>query len=93
MSTGVITEPEHLTKDRLKQELDRFDITYEPNERKQYYVNLYKRRIVTAKRPIRRTRGEFSSDEDIRFKKPSAPEKKVIFCGGFAINFSPDFWC
>ena len=82
MSTGVIAEPEHLTKDRLKQELDRFDITYEPNERKQYYVNLYKRRIVTTKRPIRRARGEFSSDEDIRFKKPSAPvERKVIFGG------------
>ena len=86
MSIDVITEPENLTKDRLKQELDRFDITYEPNEKKLYYVNLYKRRIVTTKRPIRRVRGEFSSDEDIRFKKPAAPvEKKVAF--GFCSCF------
>jgi len=79
MSTGVITEPEHLTRDRLKQELDRFNITYEPNEKKQYYVNLYKRTILTSKKPVRRARSEFSSDEDIRFKKPAAPiGRKVI---------------
>ena len=75
MSFGVMTEPENLTKDRLKQELQRFDIQFEPNENKAYYVNLYKKRLL-SKKQVRRVRSEvrkeFSSDEDIRFKKPSA---------------------
>lgn len=78
MSSGVIAEPEHLTKERLKQELERFNIQYEPNENKSYYVNLYKKKLL-SKKPVRRLRSEFSSDEDIRFKKPSAASigKKV----------------
>ena len=78
MSLGVVAEPEHLTKDRLKQELERFDIPYEPNENKTYYVNLYKKKLV-SKKQVRRIRSEFSSDEDIRFKKPAAASvvKKV----------------
>ena len=79
MSLGVIAEPEHLTKDRLKQELERFDIPYEPNENKTYYVSLYKKRLLT-KKPARRIRSEFSSDEDVRFKKgsPASVGKKVL---------------
>jgi len=72
-----MAEPEHLTKDRLKQELERFDIAYEPNENKAYYVNLYKRKLL-SKKSMRRVRSEFSSDEDIRFKKPSAPVGKKV---------------
>lgn len=71
MSFGVITEPENLTKDRLKQELERFDIQFEPNENKAYYINLYRKKLLSRKQ-VRRVRSEFSSDEDIRFKKPSA---------------------
>ena len=78
MSLGVVAEPEHLTKERLKQELERFDIPYEPNENKTYYVNLYKKRLLSSKKPVRRVRSEFSSDEDIRFKKPSAPAVKKV---------------
>lgn len=79
MSFGVITEPENLTKDRLKQELERFDIQFEPNENKAYYINLYRKRLL-SKKQVRRVRSEFSSDEDIRFKKPSAaPVGKKVF--------------
>lgn len=77
MSFGLIAEPENLTKDRLKQELERFDIPYEPNENKTYYVNLYKKKLL-SKKPVHRVRNEFSSDEDIRFKKPAAPAVKKV---------------
>lgn len=77
MSLGVVAEPEHLTKDRLKQELERFDIPYEPNENKTYYVNLYKKKLL-SKKSVRRIRSEFSSDEDIRFKKPAAAATSVV---------------
>ena len=77
MSLGVVAEPEHLTKDRLKQELERFDIPYEPNENKTYYVNLYKKKLL-SKKPVRRVRSEFSSDEDIQFKKSAASVVKKV---------------
>lgn len=61
-------QPENLTKERLKQELRKNGVPFEPNENKDYYVRLYRSRV--AHPAARRTRGEFSSDEELVRRSP-----------------------
>ncbi len=58
--------PENLTKDRLKAELRKRGVSFEPHEYKDYYVQLYKKEVLKSKSPARARahRGELSSDEE-----------------------------
>ena len=64
----MITNPEYLPKDRLKQELKKHGISFSPNENKDYYVQLYRKEVMQGK-------GEFSSDEEF-VKQSPRPSKK-----------------
>ncbi|XP_064399993.1 fibrous sheath CABYR-binding protein-like [Halichondria panicea] len=59
--SSLITNPEYLSKDRLKSELKSHGIKFNQNENKQYYVNLYRKRIMDTEQ----SRYEFSSDEEL----------------------------
>ena len=64
--SSLITQPENLTKDRLKAELKKQGVTFSPTQPKSYYVQLYRERLMTQKgSATRRHRSEFSSDEEI----------------------------
>lgn len=58
--------PENLTKERLKAELRKRGVSFEPHGNKDYYVQLYKREALKAKATprTRAHRGELSSDEE-----------------------------
>ena len=65
----MITQPEYLTKDRLKAELKKNGVSFEPNENKDYYVQLYKKHIMHGKGSrVKGRRSEFSSDEELTTK-------------------------
>ena len=68
----MITNPEHLAKDKLKAELKKRGIRFNHNELKSYYVDLYRSKVMSAER----LRGEFSSDDEIR-QTPKVPKKQV----------------
>lgn len=62
----MITQPEHVTKDRLKSELKRHGVSFGPNENKDYYVQLYRRHVLRGKGGSQKAqRSEFSSDEEL----------------------------
>lgn len=64
--SSLITQPENLTKDRLKAELKKQGVPFSPTQPKSYYVQLYRERMMAQKgSPARRPRSEFSSDEDV----------------------------
>ncbi len=58
--------PENLTKDRLKAELRKRGVSFEPHQYKDYYVQLYRKEVLKSKATARtRThRSELSSDEE-----------------------------
>ena len=56
----MITHPENLSKERLKTELKNHGVRYNNNENKQYYVSLYRKRVMGSDE----ARQEFSSDEE-----------------------------
>ena len=65
----MISQPEYLTKDRLKAELKKSGVSFEPNENKDYYVQLYKKHIMRGKGGrVKGRRSEFSSDEELTAK-------------------------
>ena len=66
--------PELQTKDRLKAELRKKGIPFEQNENKDYYVRLYRSKVVKPRE--RRSRGEFSSDEELVRRSPRFGSKK-----------------
>ncbi len=68
--SSLITTPEYLSKDKLKTELKNYGIRFNQNENKQYYVNLYRKRIMDTEQ----SRQEFSSDEE--FIRPAKQGKK-----------------
>lgn len=68
--SSLITNPEYLSKDRLKSELKTHGIRFNQNENKQYYVNLYRKRLMDTEQ----SRHEFSSDEE--FTRSPKQEKK-----------------
>lgn len=61
----MITQPENLTTNRLKSELKKHGIQFSPNKSKDYFVKLYRDRVLGGARPTTRQRSEFSSDEEI----------------------------
>ena len=64
--SSLITQPENLTRDRLKSELKRQGVTFSPSQPKNYYVQLYRQRVMTQRGSAsRRQRSEFSSDEEL----------------------------
>lgn len=68
--SSLITNPEYLSKDRLKSDLKTHGIRFNHNENKQYYVKLYRKRIMDTEQ----SRQEFSSDEE--FTRSPKQEKK-----------------
>ena len=70
----MITNPENLSKDRLKAELKKRGIPFNSSENKKYYVDLYRQKIVNAQPP----KGEFS-DDDVRTSPVLAAKKKVLY--------------
>lgn len=75
----VFQNPENLTKDRLKAELRKSGISFDHNENKDYYVRLYRSKV--AKPQERRSRGEFSSDEELVRRSPRFGTKKRTVSG------------
>ena len=79
---GLFTQPEHLTKDRLKSELKRRGVTFSLSQPKSYYVQLYRERVLTPSAGrasiSTRYRSEFSSDEEISKKSAAQVFKKII---------------
>lgn len=73
---GMITNPENLSKDRLKAELKKKGIRFNNNENKIYYVDLYRSKVMSVEPGFKGGRGEFSSDDEIR-QSPKAPKKQV----------------
>ena len=70
----MITNPDNLSKDRLKAELKKRGIKFNSNENKSYYVDLYRSKVMGPGQQ-KVGRGEFSSDDEIRqspkvYKKP-----------------------
>lgn len=63
----MITNPENLSKDRLKTELKRKGIDFGTQENKKYYVDLYRKKVMD----VQSLRSEFS-DDDV----PSSPGPK-----------------
>lgn len=64
--SSLITQPENLTKDRLKSELKKRGIAFSPTQPKSYYVELYRERVMSGRgMSTRRLRSEFSSDEEL----------------------------
>lgn len=79
---GLFTQPEHLTKDRLKSELKRQGVSFSLSQPKSYYVQLYRERVLTPRAGrasiSTRYRSEFSSDEEIS-KKSQQVVKSFLF--------------
>lgn len=67
----MITNPENLSKDRLKAELKKRGITFNSNENKKFYVDLYRKKVLNPES----VRSEFS-DDDVR-SSPTLSKKKV----------------
>lgn len=69
----MITNPENLPKDRLKAELKKKGISFNTNENKKYYVDLYRKKILNPEL----ARSEFSDDDVSRSPvlKKSSPKK------------------
>ena len=63
--------PENLTKDRLKTELKKHGVSFDPHQNKDYYVQLYKKGVQESKggAHTRSHKGEFSSDEEFIAKR------------------------
>lgn len=75
----MITNPEYLPKDRLKQELKKHGISFSPNENKDYYVQLYRKEVMQGKEP-EKGRSEFSSDEEFVKQSPRPSKKQTKVC-------------
>ena len=75
----MITNPEYLPKDRLKQELKKHGVSFSPNENKDYYVQLYREEVMQGKEP-ERGRSEFSSDEEFGKPSPRPSKKQTKVC-------------
>lgn len=76
----MITNPEHATKERLKLELKKAGISFEPYENKEYYVRLYRTHVLRAKGGSvkGKTRSsELSSDEEVMRKRESPRKQEV----------------
>ena len=67
----MITNPENLSKDRLKAELKKRGIAFNASENKKYYVDLYRKKILSPEI----ARSEFS-DDDIK-SSPTPTKRKV----------------
>lgn len=80
----MITNPEYLSKDRLKSELKNHGIKFNHNENKQYYVNLYYKNIMQEDN----VRGEFSSDEDLSKRVPKQEKKQQVLSQCLAIHIT-----
>ena len=70
----MITNPDTLSKDKLKSELRKRGIKFNNNENKSYYVDLYRTMIIKEER----VRGEFSSDDELRNSPKHSPRKSVM---------------
>ena len=89
MSQVVFQHPENLTKDKLKSELKKSGVTFEPNENKDYYVRLYRSKVI---KQGRRQRTEFSSDEELVRRSPRFGKKQAVSCLMCVIwNKSPSY--
>lgn len=75
----MITNPEYLPKDRLKQELKKRGVNFNPNENKDYYVQLYRDQVMDGNEP-EKVRSEFSSDEEFVRKSPRPSKKQQKVC-------------
>lgn len=75
----MITNPEYLPKERLKQELKKHGIKFNSNENKDYYVQLYRDELMQGKEPERIT-SEFSSDEEFVKQNSRASKKQTKVC-------------
>ena len=64
----MITNPENLSKDRLKKELSKKKITFSPTRNKDYYVSLYREKIMMSGTKARQ-RSEFSSDDEVLVRR------------------------
>lgn len=68
----MITQPENLSKDRLKAELKKKGIPHSPGRTKEYYVKIYQDSVLGGSVGIGRRlrpRSEFSSDEETISKR------------------------
>lgn len=65
--------PESLSKERLKAELKKKGIKFNASENKSYYVDLYRKRVLNEDP----TRGEFSSDDELR-QSPRVTGRKAV---------------
>lgn len=74
----MITNPDNLTKERLKAELKKKGIRFNANEYKSYYVDLYRRKVMKQAETAS-YRSEFS-DDDVRHS-PRTARKQVIYTG------------
>ena len=70
----MITQPENLSKDKLKLELKKHGIRFNNSENKPYYVQLYREKVQVV--PGHSQVSEFS-DED--YKPSPKPSKKKVF--------------
>lgn len=74
---SLITNPDYLSKDRLKSELKLHGVKFNQNENKPYYVNLYRKRVMDSEQ----SRHEFSSDEELtRSYKPEKKQQVIMWC-------------
>ena len=71
----MITNPEYLPKERLKQELRKHNVTFNANENKDYYVQLFRDKVMGGKEGVR-VRSEFSSDEEFVKQSPRTGRKQ-----------------
>lgn len=81
----MITNPEYLPKERLKQELKKHGVSFSPNENKDYYVQLYYKEVMEGKEP-ERGKSEFSSDEEFVKQNPRTSKKQTKVCAWSFIN-------
>jgi hypothetical protein len=70
-SAEMITNPENLSKDRLKAELRKRGIEFNSQENKRYYVDLYRKKVFVCES----VRSEFSDDDT---RRSPGLKKKVI---------------
>ena len=66
----MITNPEYLSKDRLKQELKKRGVSFNPNENKDYYIQLFREKVMD------KGRSELSSDDEFVRQSPRAVRKQ-----------------
>ena len=78
-SSLEMNQPENLTKDRLKAELKKHGVSFQPHETKDYYVQLYRKEVLRGKGGRGRTvRSEFSSDEEFVRQSPRLAKKQMV---------------